>query len=547
MNIIFQTSFILVWAYKSLHPSPSSNVNMSIRSSPEVSMFNNAVNSSVQGLVFNFTDTDQYNNYEAARVSSRRAKALEDTLRILHSIQDERNLKSHPLLKLKGQDAQYQLDILHTIADHAQTLNQRIRFIALKMTLHLSEEIRELPSCYVIKNLILSPPPVPSGFLSFRYVYKGQITRVIRQGDNATYEGLDYAVKVFSLYLGNIDVTKHCLREAILWSHLKHPNVLPLLGVYYRDEDRKSVSFVSPWMEEGSLSVMLQGQPPMEVDMYILIHDIATGLRYLHDENVIHGNLNLDKVLISDDRRGVLCGFGRSRLEGDPEPVRGTPGFSAPEVLRDEPVSQKSDVYSFGCLWYQILKKMYDLPELRWLDKDSRKVDPTRPEGLPSREDLDLMWDMILLCLNEKPFFRPDLKSIIALVEAISNLKIMPAPDWDVESKRDDRDLASFWTYAMEPRGVSVYPLPVDATSLKTPAMERRGMSVYPLPVDATSLRTPAMEPRGASVYPRPSQTTQPQATNNIPQATDDDVVNLRDWTAFAAQGRGQGQGTGRG
>ena len=49
-------------------------------------------------------------------------------------------------------------------------------------------------------------------------------------------------------------------REAILWKQLKHRNVLPFLGLYYLDKNKRRLCLVSPWMENGNLVQYLKKQ-----------------------------------------------------------------------------------------------------------------------------------------------------------------------------------------------------------------------------------------------------------------------------------------------
>lgn len=46
--------------------------------------------------------------------------------------------------------------------------------------------------------------------------------------------------------------------EAILWSQLSHPNILPLYGMYFLDDRHSQLCLVSPWMEKGNIRDYLQ-------------------------------------------------------------------------------------------------------------------------------------------------------------------------------------------------------------------------------------------------------------------------------------------------
>ncbi|KAF5328463.1 hypothetical protein D9758_017015 [Tetrapyrgos nigripes] len=351
----------------------------------------------------------------AAHSPGRHRQVLKDTLTIFHSIspQDEEKLALLPLLELRGEEAQYRLDILQTIADSPQRLDQRVRFLTLKTIFRLSQESQQYPRCYVIKNLVLGKRIARGAYGVLR---EGKIAIGGESGTGIERpHRTDYAVKVVELFPDCVEIND-CIREAVLWRQFRHPNVLPFLGMYYQDDKRED------------------DKTPSQEDMYTLVHDIASGLKYLHDENVIHGDLKPDNVLITDHFRACLCDFGQSRLASTRgfQPTRyrvgGTHGYVAPEVTRDGRSSKEGDMYSFGPLSYEILKRTYNLPGLKWLS--TNKVDTTRPEGLPSTPDLDSMWNMITQCLAKKPSVRPDVKNLISLLNDMSS-KPKPAPDWD--------------------------------------------------------------------------------------------------------------------
>ncbi|KAF5355815.1 hypothetical protein D9756_003687 [Leucocoprinus leucothites] len=79
------------------------------------------------------------------------------------------------------------------------------------------------------------------------------------------------------------------VKEAMLWGQLHHPNIAPFYGIYHLDESRGRICLVSPWMERGSLIDYLNANPLVTRMPFVL--DIAQGLDYLHNENIVHGDL----------------------------------------------------------------------------------------------------------------------------------------------------------------------------------------------------------------------------------------------------------------
>lgn len=101
-------------------------------------------------------------------------------------------------------------------------------------------------------------------------------------------------------------------KEAMVWSHLHHPNVLPFCGVD-QATFKDGPCLVSPWMPEGNLIDFLMAKELDEAEIInlvrvsqglsnddLLIHcmgsdqlrGVLLGLTYLHGENIVHGDLH---------------------------------------------------------------------------------------------------------------------------------------------------------------------------------------------------------------------------------------------------------------
>ncbi|KAJ7662979.1 kinase-like domain-containing protein, partial [Mycena rosella] len=153
-------------------------------------------------------------------------------------------------------------------------------------------------------------------------------------------------------------------REVDVWSQLRHKYVLPFIGVC--DDIAPWPVLVSPFYKFGHVATYLKKNP--STDRQALVRGVASGLQYLHSQNIVHGDLKVQNVLV--DKRGspCICDFGISKIinrQGFTTSSVGTAPYMAPELFfvvdgatQDESspsTTKRSDVYSFALLVLEIL------------------------------------------------------------------------------------------------------------------------------------------------------------------------------------------------
>ncbi|KAK1229314.1 hypothetical protein PQX77_007632 [Marasmius sp. AFHP31] len=357
--------------------------------------------------------------------------------------------KRQDLSAKEGDSAQQWLDRMQQLVDYPN-LSPELRPKIFTAMLRLSKRSGLHPACLSIQNVKkIGKRPVASG--GFADVWKGTI------GDSSEV----VCLKVVRAYLDS-DMLKLSIeyqREAILWRQMKHSNLLPLLGLY-RLEETDELCFISPWMEKGNLVEYMKITKREDIDHYTLVHDIASGLAYLHSKKIVHGDLKGVNVLITRLLRACIADFGLSRI-ADTQSIgvnsstrsAGTMRWLAPELLSgDMRPSKMSDMYSFACVCYEIFTGLLPFAELRndmaVMFAVTQGKCPSRPQVL---ELSDAMWALMTGCWNQTAEARPTADQVLEKVrEMTPHASESVATDWSDSLLTHVRENVEYRSFSSE-------------------------------------------------------------------------------------------------
>src|SRR6185503_3972885 len=175
-------------------------------------------------------------------------------------------------------------------------------------------------------------------------------------------------------------------REARAAGRLSHPNIV---SVYDLGVDGDTVFFVMEYVPGVSLETILKENPVLPVAQAAsIVEQVASGLDEAHRQGIVHRDVKPANVFIDERGRVKVGDFGIARVEGSELTQAGvglgTPGYSAPEVLRGGTATARSDVFALGVLAYRLFsgKRPFQgtLPET--LSVDILEHDPTPPRVL---------------------------------------------------------------------------------------------------------------------------------------------------------------------
>ena len=163
-------------------------------------------------------------------------------------------------------------------------------------------------------------------------------------------------------------------RECQTWAQLRHPNVVQLLGVYFKKGSSAPILVLEKM--DTTLSGYLEQHSKEKFPILhkvSVLRQVAQALSYLHNQNppLVHHDLSTNNILLCEwSLQAKISDFGMTRAISVAtltrrSSIKGTLAFMAPEALREPPkYDAKLDVFSYGNVILSTLTHQWPMPDL---------------------------------------------------------------------------------------------------------------------------------------------------------------------------------------
>jgi len=196
------------------------------------------------------------------------------------------------------------------------------------------------------------------------------------------------------------------------------------------DKSKEKIIFITEIATSGSLREFIY--KVQNIKLRIIkkwIKQILYGIKFLHDNDIIHRDIKCDNIFINGTTGNIIIGdFGLAKnMENDiTKTILGTPEFMAPEIY-NECYDKRIDIYSFGMALLEIISGKTPYSECDTIPKIWKKVINGIKPKIVSRIKHKKLKDIIEKCICNN-------SNRITIDKLLENEFLNSTEDDDIES-----------------------------------------------------------------------------------------------------------------
>ncbi|KAK1354034.1 Protein kinase domain-containing protein [Heracleum sosnowskyi] len=243
-----------------------------------------------------------------------------------------------------------------------------------------------------------------------RIVYSWTKGALLGRGSyGSVYEGITdggffLAVKEVSLLDQGVQGKQSIYQEISLLSKFEHENIVQYYGTC---RDESTLYIFLELASKGSLLNLYHQYKLGDAPVSAYTRQILLGLKYLHDQNVVHRDIKCANILVDTNGIVKLADFGLAKSTNlkEMQSCKGTAFWMAPEVIRKRGYGLPADIWSLGCTVLEMLTSQLPYHPLECMQAVYR-IGNSIPPDVPASIS-KVARDFILQCLQIDPSSRP--------------------------------------------------------------------------------------------------------------------------------------------
>ncbi|HEY1421169.1 MAG TPA: serine/threonine-protein kinase [Candidatus Dormibacteraeota bacterium] len=209
----------------------------------------------------------------------------------------------------------------------------------------------------------------------------------------------------------DVSFSRRFLLELRSYTALEHEAIPRLFELAY---DGESPYLVTEMIAGRTLDdVFGEGDRYEPLGVIDLLRPIASALDYAHSRATVHRDVKPANILLADDGRTMLTGFGLGTVAtfntgpGTGGPV--APDYVAPERLVGREVDGRADVYSLAAVLFEAVTGRRPFSSKSWIETLSRRLYEPPPSVLEAAPDLSPAFAAVLQqAMDRDPSHRPN-------------------------------------------------------------------------------------------------------------------------------------------
>ena len=184
----------------------------------------------------------------------------------------------------------------------------------------------------------------------------GKVCLVTRKSDKKIF-----AMKRVKLSKLNQKEKEHAVNEIRILYSLNNKNIIGYEEAFY-DNESETLNIIMEYADDGDLETKIKELSKKKLffdenTIWNILIQILFGLKYLHDNKIIHRDLKSANIFLTKNGIVKIGDLNVSKVLNQNKMAQtktGTPYYSAPEIWENKSYDNKIDIWSVGCIIYEM-------------------------------------------------------------------------------------------------------------------------------------------------------------------------------------------------